>query len=250
MTKELHAKRVLGVAMVLVACGAMLTGCAHTHHANQGKPPLSGRAHALQKAQVRRQAELAARAATLLQKAASVRAIRFVEASPVLLARCSETAKVVGYAVPCPTRVPAGLVAFGGRPGCELQIIGSAKPCPNTVFHWRGWVIRSSTTADEHLVLTASPRIVRSAAKIVNGPTGNPVKPFAASAIAASAAGECTSSSSHRTPTTAAPSRATSCWSGTVGRHTYAAGFHDISTLNETLALDLTLARDIRLVSG
>ena len=36
----------------------------------------------------------------------------------------------------------------------------------------------------------------------------------------------------------------------TVGQHTYAVGFHDISTLNQTLALDLTLARGIRLVSA
>ncbi len=79
-----------------------------------------------------------------------------------------------GYPVPCPTRVPVGLVAFGGRPGCELRIIGPANPCPDTVFHWRGWVVGSSTTTDEHLVLTASPEVVRAAAKVVNGPVWQP----------------------------------------------------------------------------
>ena len=34
----------------------------------------------------------------------------------------------------------------------------------------------------------------------------------------------------------------------TVGRHTYAVGFHVVSTIRQTLALDLTLARGIRLV--
>jgi hypothetical protein len=36
----------------------------------------------------------------------------------------------------------------------------------------------------------------------------------------------------------------------TVGQHTYAVGFHDVSTIKQTLALDLTLARGIRLISA
>lgn len=100
--------------------------------------------------------------------------VRFVAASPKLVAMCAATVRAVGYAVPCPTRVPVGLVAFGGRPDCDLPIIGPARPCPNTVFHWRGWVVGSSVTSDEHLVITASPKIVRSAAKVVNGPVWQP----------------------------------------------------------------------------
>ena len=36
----------------------------------------------------------------------------------------------------------------------------------------------------------------------------------------------------------------------TVGGHTYAVGFHDVSSIKQTLALDLTLARGIRLISA
>ena len=94
----------------------------------------------------------------------------FVPASAQLKAECVATAKAVGYSVPCPLRVPAGLAAYGGRPGCTIDIIGPAEPCPNTAFIWRGWVVGSSVTTDEHLVLGASPRPMQSYAKVVNGP--------------------------------------------------------------------------------
>ena len=77
MTDELRAKRVPSTTVVLAVCGAMLTGCgAHTHHATESKDQgkrqraLPARAYALRTAQAERQVELAARAATLLQKAA------------------------------------------------------------------------------------------------------------------------------------------------------------------------------------
>jgi hypothetical protein len=35
---------------------------------------------------------------------------------------------------------------------------------------WRGWVIGSSTTPDEHLAITASPKQWRNYAKVVSGP--------------------------------------------------------------------------------
>jgi hypothetical protein len=175
---------------------------------------------------------------------------RFAPASPTLRAMCVATARTVGYPVPCPTRVPVGLVAFGGRPGCELQIIGPAKPCPNSVFVWKDWVVGSSTTADEHLVLTASPRIVRSAAKIVNGPVWQPGQTICS--IGYRQVGNWRMHVVFVPPDTndgsAFASHVVLVW--TVGQHTYAVGFHDVSTINQTLALDLTLARGIRLVSA
>lgn len=175
---------------------------------------------------------------------------RFVAAPQKLIAMCKATARAVGYPVPCPTRVPVGLVAFGGRPGCWLQIIGPAKACPNSTFLWRGWVVGSSTTADEHLVLTASPRIVRSAAKVVNGPVWQPGQTV--QSIGYRRVGRWRMHVVFAPPDTndgsAFASHVVLVW--TVGQHTYAIGFHDISTLNQTLALDLTLARGIRLVSA
>jgi hypothetical protein len=59
----------------------------------------------------------------------------------------------------CPARRSSGqaLIGSGGPPGGELEIIGPGKRCPNAAVSWRGWVVRSSSTAqDEHLVLTAS----------------------------------------------------------------------------------------------
>jgi hypothetical protein len=174
---------------------------------------------------------------------------RFIAASPKLIGMCVATAKAVGYPVPCPTRVPVGLVAFGGRPGCELQIIGPAKPCPNTAFVWKGWVVGSSTTDDEHLVLTASPRIVRSAAKVVNGPVWQPGQTIRG--IGYRQVGHWRMRVVFVPPNTndgsAFASHVVLIW--TVGRHTYAVGFHDVSTIKEALALDLELAEGVHLVS-
>ena len=172
---------------------------------------------------------------------------RFVAASAQLLATCVATARAVGYPVPCPTRVPVGLVPFGGRPGCELGIIGAAKPCPNTAFLWRGWVVGSSTTADEHLVLTASPDIIRSDAKVVNGPAWQPGE--SVRALGYRSVGRWRMHVVFVPPNTnegsAFASHVVLIW--TVGRHTYAIGFHDVSTIKRTLVLDLELARGIRL---
>jgi hypothetical protein len=162
---------------------------------------------------------------------------------------CVATAKAVGYQVPCPTRVPVGLVAYGGG-GCPLQIIGPAKPCPNTVFHWRGWVVGSSTTADEHLVLTASPHVVRSTAKVVNGPVWQPGQTVLS--LGYRRVGRWRMQVVFVPPNTnegsAFAGHVVLIWR--VGRHTYAVGFHDVSTIKQTLALDLTLARGIRLISA
>src|SRR5258707_9186298 len=175
---------------------------------------------------------------------------RFVNAPPKLIAMCMATGRSVGYPVPCPTRVPVGLVAFGGRPGCELQIIGPAKQCPDSAFAWRGWVVGSSTTADEHLVLTASPQIVRSAAKVVNGPVWQPGQTIRT--IGYRQVGHWRMRVVFVPPNTndgsAFASHVVLIW--TVRQHTYAVGFHDVSTIKQTLALDLTLARGIRLISA
>ena len=141
-------------------------------------------------------------------------------------------------------------MAFGGRPGCELQIIGPAKPCPNTPFVWKGWVVGSSTTADEHLVLAASPQIVRSAAKVVNGPVWQPGQTIRS--IGYRQVGRWRMRVVFVPPNTndgsAFASHVVLIW--TVGQHTYAVGFHDVSTIKQTLALDLRLADGIRLVTG
>lgn len=178
----------------------------------------------------------------------------FVPASPRLLAECRATARTVGYAVPCPTRVPVGLVPSGGRAGCAIEIIGPARPCPNTAFLWRGWVIGSSVTVDaqftttEHLVLTASPRPLSDYAKVVNGPAwyvGARVQPL----------GRVTINGWRMREVLVPPaSNDGSAFAGhvvliwTVGRHTYGIGFHDLHGTRSTLALDLALARGIRLV--
>jgi len=172
-------------------------------------------------------------------------ASRFVQASPELREKCP-TAKEVGYPVPCPTRVPEGLTATRGIGGCELDIIGpgGVGACARA---WRGWVVGSSETNDQHLVIVASPRALRSDAKVVNGPAWYPgarVRPLRSLTI-----------NGWRMRAVYVPPRTNEgsaftrhvvlIW--TVSGHTYAVGFHNVHGLRPTLALDVAVARGVRL---
>jgi hypothetical protein len=175
-------------------------------------------------------------------------ATRLVQASAELRGRCRATANEVGYPVPCPTRVPEGLTATRGIGGCELDIIGpgGVGGCARA---WRGWVVGSSETNDQHLVIVASPRALRSDAKVVNGPAWYPSArvrglrsltingwrmravyvPFGTNAGSAFAR------------------HVVLIW--TARGHTYGVGFHSVHGLRQTLDLDVALARGIRLVT-
>jgi murein peptide amidase A len=175
--------------------------------------------------------------------------LAFVLAPAELGARCRATARALGYAVPCPTRVPAGLSETGavGPTGCGLHIIG-AGGLGNCAKSWRGWVVGSSQTDDEHLVISASPRPLTNDAKMVNGPAWYPkarVRPVGSLTI--------NGWRMHAVYVPAATNDGSSfanhvvlIW--TVGAHTYAIGFHNVHGLRTTLRLDQTLARAIRLV--
>jgi hypothetical protein len=111
-------------------------------------------------------------------------------------------------------------------------------------------VIGSSTTPDQHLVLTASPTRPRNDARVVNGPAWYPgagVRPLGrltingrrVRAVFVPQATDEGSAFAHHVVL---------IW--TVGRHTYAVGFHDVRGIRATLALDRELVRSVRLVSA
>ena len=180
--------------------------------------------------------------------------VRFVPASAALQSECRATARRVRYAVPCPLRVPeivlAGhtpmrlhaSVAVGSSP-CTLDVVG---PGCGT---WKGWVVGSSGFGYyDHLVITASPVPLRNAAKIVNGPAWYPrarVRPLGWVTV-----------NGRRMRSVYVPA-ATNDGSAfardvvliwTVRGHTYGVGFHNVHGIPQTLALDLTLVRWIKLV--
>jgi hypothetical protein len=172
-----------------------------------------------------------------------------VPAPPELRVKCQATADAVGYPVPCPTRVPEGLSATPAIGRCELDIIGPGatdnKACGNA---WRGWVVGSSETNDQHLVIVASPRPLRRDAKVVNGPAWYPgarVRPLRSLTI-----------NGWRIRAVYAPVKTNAgsafmrhvvlIW--TVRGHTYGIGFHNVHGLGATLHLDAALARGVRLI--
>jgi hypothetical protein len=175
-------------------------------------------------------------------------ASRLVRASPELRGKCRATANEVGYPVPCPTQVPDGLTATRGIGGCELDIIGPGG-MGRCARAWRGWTVGSSETNDQHLVIVASPRALRSDAKVVNGPAWYPgarVRPLRSLTI-----------NGWRIRAVYVPLRTNAgsafarhvvlVW--TVRGHTYGVGFHKIHSLRPTLDLDVALVRGVRLVA-
>jgi hypothetical protein len=129
-----------------------------------------------------------------------------------------------------------------------MNIIGPGRRCPNTAVSWRGWVVGSSITQVAHLVITASPKPLRSYAKVVNGPAWYPqarVRPLAWLTIngwrmRAVYVPPITNDGS------AFAHHVVLIW--TVGNHTYAIGFHEMNGIRQTLGLDLKLAKRIRLI--
>jgi hypothetical protein len=102
----------------------------------------------------------------------------FVKASAGLERACADTAKFVGYAVPCPRQVPRGLFAESGGGGCAGGVVfapfRSVATCEGA-GGWRGWVVGAGATpGGMHVILTAAPRVMPSIAKLVNGPAWYP----------------------------------------------------------------------------
>jgi hypothetical protein len=107
--------------------------------------------------------------------------VEFGPAPPQLLRQCKQTARVVGYPVPCPTVVPRGLrptvAPDVGGAQCKFEIVGLPCGSQGRRSPWHGWVIGSSevddirfTVTPEHLVITATPRPLGNYAHVVNGP--------------------------------------------------------------------------------
>jgi hypothetical protein len=210
------------MAVALLAALANVSGCSRSHPA----------------------------ASTTRTESTHVAGVEFVSAAPALVARCHATARSVGYAVPCLTRVPQGLTETGrnGPTACVLHIIGPSCGGGGSKDPWRGWVVGSSSTPDQHLVLAASPRALHNDAKVVNGPAWYPtarVEQLARMTINGWRMHEvfvppATNDGS------AFAQHVVLIW--TLGQHTYAVGFHKVHGVRQTLLLDEELARNIQLV--
>ena len=159
---------------------------------------------------------------------------------------CHRAARVVDYPVPCPTRLLPGMGPFGGDPNrgprCQSQFIAAARCSPA----WRGWVVGSSIVGQEHLAIVASPRPIRSYARLINGPAWYP-------GATESLGGTVMINGWHARWVTVPPATTDgSAFMGhivlvwTVGGHTYGAGFHNVSP--QTRELDLQLVRSIKLI--
>jgi hypothetical protein len=166
----------------------------------------------------------------------------------MLLGKCRATARAVGYRVPCPTYIPTGLAIDASHAPC-LDVIGpGGKAACGGDKSWRGWVIGTSNAGPEHLVLTASPNVLTSYAKLVNGPAWYPlarVRPLGwvdingrrmRSIFVPPATNDGSAFMDH----------VVLAWSE--GGHMYAFGYHNTRGIRRALVLDEELARHIKLV--
>ena len=173
---------------------------------------------------------------------------QLVRASGKLLAKCRAAASAVGYAVPCPTRLPAGLTPTHGSGGCQLDIIGPGG-IGGCARSWRSWVVGSSETSDQHLAVVGTPRAVGDFAKVVNGPAWYPAARVRVLRRLTINGWEM--AAVYVPPETnegsAFARHVVLIW--TVRGHTYGIGFHNVRGLRQTLVLDTALAKGINLVT-
>jgi hypothetical protein len=177
--------------------------------------------------------------------------LHLVAAPQMLLSKCRATARAVGYAVPCPTSIPAGLaVGSSTTPTGCLDVIGpGGRPaCGPAGKPWRGWVVGTSNVGSQHLVITASPTALKNYAKLVNGPAWYPrarvraigwvkVNGRRMRAVYVPPATNDGSAFMHHVVLV---------WSKE--GHTYGFGFHNTRGIRRALLLDEQLAKHIKLV--
>ncbi|HWE82269.1 MAG TPA: hypothetical protein VG265_11505 [Gaiellaceae bacterium] len=180
----------------------------------------------------------------VLIAALAIPAAPFVRVPASYLAQCRLTARTLGYPVPCPTRLPAPMTRHqdGATPDCNLTVI-----CPSVRGPWKGWATGSLSDPTQHLVVTASPRPLSDDAKAADGPgwsSSARVRP-----LAWVTTGRWRMRAVFVSPDTNEGMfvhHVAMVW--TVGKHTYAVGFHDFTGMRTTLRLDQQLARWIELI--
>ena len=177
--------------------------------------------------------------------------LRLVAAPRALLWKCRVTARAVGYPVPCPTLIPAGLaVGSSTTPTGCLDVIGPGgqSACGPSGKSWRGWVVGTSNVGAQHLAITASPGPLKNYAKLVNGPAWYP-------RARVRLLGSVEISGRHMRAVYVPPAtndgsmfmhHVVLAWSE--GGHTYGFGFHNTRGIHRALVLDEQLARHIKLV--
>jgi hypothetical protein len=180
--------------------------------------------------------------------------VPFVTASTMVRDECEDTAARVGYAVPCPTQLPVSLSATPAVEGCGFAIVGAAGQAGCGGAEWHDWIFGSSqvgnaATADfQHLVVQAAPRIIRDPARAIDGPAmlpGSRVQGQGDIRV-----GRDIMRWYFVPPNlnvgSAFMDHLVLVWNAS--GHTYAYGFHVVSTLAEARALDLALVRHFTMI--
>lgn len=178
--------------------------------------------------------------------------VRFTVSPPSLRAQCRRTARAVDYPVPCPLMTPGGL---------EPTPTPGGSPCVHYRFHivgvscgWDGWVAGSSQLGVEgagfqHLVIVASPTPTNYG-RAVNGPVSLPPAyehPIVGGAITVHGWNlRWLFVDPARNPGSAFMNHVVLCW--TVNGHTYAVGFHAVTSKLVAAAMDYDLIRHLQLV--
>ena len=196
-----------------------------------------------------------------------VAGVTFVRAPPSVIGQCRATATVLGYAVPCPTRVPEDIQSWpqgqsiiGPTTRAKERALVHQPGCPLCV-RARGWALGSSVSP--HLVIDAAPRALTNMHHAVDGPGFDP-HTFVGRHGCFPRRGTCHPllvrlgtviahgwrvALVEATPwdESAFTHHLVMVW--TVSGHTYAAGFHEEQGRSAARRWDAQLLRGLRLVS-
>jgi hypothetical protein len=174
--------------------------------------------------------------------------VPFVAAGAHVRHECQQTANAVGYAVPCPTMLPEGITATPPVPGCRFAIVGWDRGCAgpkNQIFGSSQLSGQNAGPAGfQHLVVQGAPRVVRDPARAI----GARARYLRARGIVR--VGGSTMRWYYVSPgsndLSAFAHHLVLVWSAS--GHTYAYGFHVVTTLADARKLDLELVRHLVVV--
>jgi hypothetical protein len=185
---------------------------------------------------------------------ATVASVPFAPVTAVVKTDCQLTADAVGYAVPCPTVLPEGMMPTPPEEGCRFAVVAPSDSSLCRAPRARGWLFGSSQVTgagggrpgSQHLIVFGAPRVVRSPARAVDGPLVYPERVLARGRVNVGARVMRWFDIPMGNPS-AFRGHLVLLWNAS--GHTFVYGFHIVAGMAMARALDLELVTHLRMVS-
>ncbi len=183
-----------------------------------------------------------------------VAAVPFVHVSAEVTGECQTTADAVGYAVPCPELLPAGMSPTEPVHGCRFAFVAEVGWAGCSDVRPDGWFFGSSDVGGknagaagfQHFVVFGAPRVVRQPARAIDGPAVYPQGVQSRGKLQIKGK---TMRWYFVPPDNPSAFRGHLVLVWTQNGHTYSYGFHITGTTGAARALDLEVLEHLNIVS-